>query len=634
MKPNFALNLTPDAISLLYRTTSGWRIVGSAETESDDLSGDLAYLRNTAVGLAPKGYTTKLIIPASQILFTRLNAPEAGDTDPDAQIRAQLEGLTPYRLDELKFDWMLADGHAIVAAVAIETLSEAEKFAFDHGFNPVSFAAEPGDEAFSREVSFGITTYASELLAANATPEPDLTITAYDAPETAEQLDESVEEPIAADAPQLDAITGSVAAPAEKSLVAPHSQNGTLDPLQIGANASLDPEEGVTLTFQTFRRPHWPKHLRNEQVRIAPILVASAALIICVTTAVMLMRGASDLDSPPYAGPSTATETLEPPTTAEVQTPPTPSEPSQVVAAQPDTVDPAPVEQHTPAPEPIISAKPVQLDDTPPAKPLLPGFGDGGDLYLPTLDPVTTADDPIALPVIAQNPDLGRPVALETPAPPEPEVAPVPTPLPEEIARLAGFRPLSRPANLTEAFERSRFGGLSRTELAARRPVSRPDSPQTQTPEEETSHVATIQTSLRPGRRPANLDRVIASIKSSRAAEQQDAAANAAAASAAASTAAAIQTSPPRATAPNIPTSASVARQATIENGIDLRRTALIGVYGASNNRRALVRLRNGRYVRVAIGDRLDGGVVAAITSDTLQYTKGGRSVILQMPDT
>jgi hypothetical protein len=89
----------------------------------------------------------------------------------------------------------------------------------------------------------------------------------------------------------------------------------------------------------------------------------------------------------------------------------------------------------------------------------------------------------------------------------------------------------------------------------------------------------------------------------------------------------------PEATAaPRIPTSASVARSATERSAINLRQVNLIGVYGTPSDRRALVRLSNGRYRKVQIGDRIDGGQVSAIGDTELRYTKSGRSVVLRLP--
>ena len=83
----------------------------------------------------------------------------------------------------------------------------------------------------------------------------------------------------------------------------------------------------------------------------------------------------------------------------------------------------------------------------------------------------------------------------------------------------------------------------------------------------------------------------------------------------------------------SIPTTASVARQATIENAIRLNRLNLVGVYGTAADRRALVRLPSGRYVKVKVGDRVDGGTVAQITDDALFYKKGSRTVSLALPN-
>ncbi len=87
------------------------------------------------------------------------------------------------------------------------------------------------------------------------------------------------------------------------------------------------------------------------------------------------------------------------------------------------------------------------------------------------------------------------------------------------------------------------------------------------------------------------------------------------------------------AAAPRIPSTANVAKQATIRNAINLRDMNLIGVYGTSAERYALVRNPNGRYIKVGVGDRLDGGRVAAITASELRYEKRGRMVVLALPN-
>ena len=84
--------------------------------------------------------------------------------------------------------------------------------------------------------------------------------------------------------------------------------------------------------------------------------------------------------------------------------------------------------------------------------------------------------------------------------------------------------------------------------------------------------------------------------------------------------------------APSIPTRASVAKQATFANAINLSKINLIGTYGTDSRRYALIRQSNGRFKKVSVGDRIDGGTVKAITETEVRYQKGGRLISLKMP--
>lgn len=88
----------------------------------------------------------------------------------------------------------------------------------------------------------------------------------------------------------------------------------------------------------------------------------------------------------------------------------------------------------------------------------------------------------------------------------------------------------------------------------------------------------------------------------------------------------------PTKVAPSIPTKASVAKQATYANAINLSKINLIGTYGTDSRRYALVRQANGKYKKVKVGDKIDGGTVKAITDTEVRYQKGGRLVSLKMP--
>lgn len=307
------------------------------------------------------------------------------------------------------------------------------------------------------------------------------------------------------------------------------------------------------------------------------------------------------------------------------------------------------------------------------------------DLYITSIDPISPALDAVALPQLrsletdtrpdlvtspvaagtsfargadgrvvatiegALSPDgftvfLGRPPAV----PPatlarlnvEEEVNP-------DLSALAQARPRTRPEDLIEQNERATLGGLSRSELASLRPRLRPQAAQERLAEqaaEEAAEQAAIDAavedaidetvveeqtpvsplaaaaSLRPETRPRNFARTVARAQRAQPAEPAEPAPQRSASVA------------PRTVAPSIPSSASVTREATVRDAINLRRINLIGVFGTPSDRRALVRLSNGRYQRVEVGDRIDGGRVSAIGDSELRYQKGNRNLILQMP--
>lgn len=296
------------------------------------------------------------------------------------------------------------------------------------------------------------------------------------------------------------------------------------------------------------------------------------------------------------------------------------------------------------------------------------------DLYITSIDPVSTSTDAVALPPLdsfvsdvvmaglsspaapgtqftlderglvepsekgALTPDgilvyRGKPPVVP-PAPPErTEEAPAP---PEALRALALTRPQVRPSDLSETNERAQNDGLTRAELAGFRPALRPPSQQQQAAVttapavklEETDAAVTVALasppaiqnatdqatviSRRPDSRPHNFARTVE--KAERAQPTRVAAVA------------------PRTVAPSIPSKTTVAKQATVRDAINLRKVNLIGVYGKPSSRRALIRLGNGRYQKVVVGDRIDGGRVSAIGDSELRYRKRGRDVVLTIP--
>ena len=169
MITNFALSLSLEGIELLHRVPRGWRPVGRVDVASETLAEDLGALREKALLIEPDGLRTKLIIPLDQIKYTAID----GTRTSEADIHAALDGATPYALDDLVIDSERGGGRTHIAAVARETLAEAEAFAEAHGFQPVAFVAIPEPFTFQKEVFFGPTAMARSIVGPDAIIERD-----------------------------------------------------------------------------------------------------------------------------------------------------------------------------------------------------------------------------------------------------------------------------------------------------------------------------------------------------------------------------------------------------------------------------------------------------------------------------
>jgi hypothetical protein len=247
MKPNFTLFLSADGLRLLHRSGSGWQLVGTANVSSPTLAGDLDVLRKTAAGLEPQGLRCRLILPNDQIRYLSINANGLDTGDCRAAVMKALDGVTPYRLEDLVIDFTLDRTQCHMAAVARETLEEAEQFALAHGFTPVCFAALPHDPIFAWEPSFGVTQHAKE-----ASLEVDLVDPPY--VEASTNRIEQTETPVS-EAP--------VATPAEplfrtRRAAAPASRAGQKRP-EFSPRADAQTEDYAVAGFAAPQKPFAPR---------------------------------------------------------------------------------------------------------------------------------------------------------------------------------------------------------------------------------------------------------------------------------------------------------------------------------------------------------------------------------------
>ncbi|NNL35709.1 MAG: hypothetical protein HKP35_07815 [Silicimonas sp.] len=294
------------------------------------------------------------------------------------------------------------------------------------------------------------------------------------------------------------------------------------------------------------------------------------------------------------------------------------------------------------------------------------------DIYLASIERRDLAFDAIALPAPASLAPTGLPLVSEPPGAdtvasgpkfvsvnPTVPVAPLiaEEPAPESAdpatttlrptalaAALPSRAPRARPGNFTEEIERDQFGGRTRSELATIAPPRRPASAQTvalaDRPAGEPTKLA-VASSLVPRGRPEDFDALVATAVLQARAASVTASLDFETPDTSSAIEAALSdeledeepgTRPQDTPRLAIPSNASVSRQATVENAIRLNKINLVGVYGVPSDRRALIRLPNGRYVKVKVGDRVDGGTVAQIRDSELIYRKGSRTMSLEMP--
>ncbi len=694
MKPDFALSLSHDDIALLHKSATEWRMVGKADPASPRLGDELAAVIAAAGTLGPQGVFCKLIIPNDQIKFLKIAKPQV-DPSQHMKVAAQaLEGTTPYRVDELAYDVCQSGECLSIAAVARETLAEAETFAVEHGFKPVSFVAQPDPDDFDGEPFFGKTEFSerfptmADKIAPNE-PKGDATEIVQDRAQPELLTQRRVPTFRTASSDGIDTRGPGFEeprAPLEtKPATAPDIPRERPKPTDRGSKPQL-------------AKPGIVRDVNAENNGHRGILLAVSA--VCVLGLVAFLSNAM--------GINLFERITAPPPSAQFTAPLQPQVPGKIVARDNDAdgVEQVSLESalsdedvavldalstpqlNVPAPrsdrtEDELRAAYAVTGIWPlaPDVPAPPPQNDLEDFYQTSIDPIEDNFDAIALPALVT---LGHDVAFPAPAAPAPAgtrfnldergmVIPTddgalnpdgvlvyagapPVRQPEKMQRieapgedlatrmrLADTRPKARPENLIESNERAALSGLTRAELGQFRPKSKPASAQetalaaasaSLVPQDGGSTGALIQpqasdfvaptaravvVSLRPDQRPGNFEAVVSRAQTSVAAIN-------------ASTTVTETRVTPRINAPQIPSSASVSREATVKNAINLRQVNLIGVYGKPSSRRALVRLENGRFQKVQVGDRIDGGRVSAISDSELRYQKSGRSIVLKMP--
>ncbi len=248
-------------------------------------------------------------------------------------------------------------------------------------------------------------------------------------------------------------------------------------------------------------------------------------------------------------------------------------------------------------------------------------------------EPAPEAALPPADPALAGFRPRPRPEGL---APASPDDAAL---TPETATEFAGLRPLPRPASVAAAAAALAPAPTETAGLGAQGAslTAQAEAKLAEAAALEAQNPSIVAISMRPAARPNDFSdaveaAVAAAVREPAPAPEAEVEVAAAAPEAKPEEIAELDEPETASAAPSIPTKASVAKQATYANAINLSKINLIGTYGTDSRRYALIRQSNGKYKKVKVGDKIDGGTVKAITDTEVRYQKGGRLVSLKMP--
>ena len=229
---------------------------------------------------------------------------------------------------------------------------------------------------------------------------------------------------------------------------------------------------------------------------------------------------------------------------------------------------------------------------------------------------------------------------------------------------LSGFRARTRPGNLRviTADEQSTLLSLADPTLAGKRTRVRPSNLRVLQPEPETSAPENslieeaiakdletapetpeirgtrlaVAVSPKPKTRPSTLARVVQRVtreaKSTSASVKSDTSSGVSTSGGSTRATAKLPKSAKGTVKSAPPSNSTVARAATEKSRFKKSRMNLVGIFGAPNKRRALIRLSSGRYVKVQNGDKVSGWKVSAIGESSIRIKKGSRDQVLRIP--
>ncbi|MCF6271971.1 MAG: hypothetical protein L3J37_02100 [Rhodobacteraceae bacterium] len=691
--PSFALDMSKDGIALHHLAYDGhWHELARTELTDPALRERLASMRGKAATLQGRRFKTRIWLPPDQIILKSFPLEGSDETArlsaATKEIAASLGGnATDYavRIGE-KND----KGEYAVAALRTQTIQEARSFAKSHGFRARFFSTQapvrgfpsppvfqaPVDKTRVAVIGLAAAALAALVIGGSYSFYKIDPLNLWDTP------------PLAADfapfqQPDPDKRIAALP-PLPPTLPAPEAIAG-FTPLTTNTvqypRPYLPPRQLVAEALETITMPKAPK---SAAVPEALASVQNTPVSFPAQPATLIAPAPAD--STPSVGWVTLLAKIEDLSPPQADTLPTvPSNDSFSAPQRPVTVantafflEPLPAMATRLSPDALAEfasrsglspaqlsrmASPILLIESrlvTPIKglpPLLPRLRSGAAIPPQVAPPVaspadlppetaTTAPDPADLPaslfaLLEGPPDIvpfRRPPA--EPVPDTPAEAPPPdtaennavanavdaainalSPAPADapFALISGAPPQLPRLRSGTTISPEVFASAAPDPRPRRRPQNIVDLP---APLEDMISGAAPITAARAVHRSASFaaiaDRISASVASAATAERPHAVVPA------------VPVDPPRTV--SLPTSVSVARSATIDNAINLRKTNLIGIFGTDDARTALIRLPRGRMVRVQRGQSFSGWTVVAISTDAVRIRKRNREEILRMP--
>jgi hypothetical protein len=151
--PKFTLELSAEAIRLLFDLHGQPCVIGDVTPSSKHLASEMAALRFIATGISKPPIVTTTVVPRGHVLYKTVKL----DADQDVTEREVIDYIcrtTQLTKDGICVDWVV-DGFAIhIAAIEKLTLLEAGDFAKQHGFVTDVFTSHSLTGQFPRQPVF------------------------------------------------------------------------------------------------------------------------------------------------------------------------------------------------------------------------------------------------------------------------------------------------------------------------------------------------------------------------------------------------------------------------------------------------------------------------------------------------